>query len=92
MEARLLFLRLPPRRVRLGSLCIGAESIKAMVICVSMQWFGFWVLVVSASAEFVFLGGRTTAAALEDGGGPAINPKKLSRRLPDVRRHTPEAV
>ena len=34
--------------------------------------------------EFVFLGGRTTAAALEDGGGPAINPKKVSRRLPDV--------
>ena len=31
-EARLLFLRLPPRRVRLGSLCIVAESIRAMII------------------------------------------------------------
>ena len=38
MEARLLFLRLPPRRVRLGSLCIVAESIRAMIFFVSTQW------------------------------------------------------
>ena len=37
MEARLLFLRLPPRRVRLGSLCNGAESIEAMITDVSVQ-------------------------------------------------------